>query len=214
MPVAQVPPTSRQQQRIITRQLILNAAIGKFAEAGFDAASLADIASQAGVKKALVQYHFSTKEQLWKESATLIWNERNQKLAEFIADEGDTDYQTRMRSAFVAIIEFTQTKPYWLWFMFHEGASNGDRLQWLIDNFISADYTLGQAFIIDYQARGLIRKGSPLQLIQLVSGALTYNLLVAPQTLRATQTDLTTTEAISEQVDLLLAMLTPGTPSR
>jgi len=98
--------------------------------------------------------------------------------------------------------------------MFHEGASNGDRLQWLIDNFISADYTLGQAFIIDYQARGLIRKGSPLQLIQLVSGALTYNLLVAPQTLRATQTDLTTTEAISEQVDLLLAMLTPGTPSR
>ncbi|RLA58652.1 MAG: hypothetical protein DRR04_10480 [Gammaproteobacteria bacterium] len=210
MPAAQAPATSRQQQRAHTRKLILNAAIENFSEAGFEAASLADIAGQAGVKKALVQYHFSTKEQLWKESATQVWTERNQQLAEFMADEGDTDYQLRMRNAFVATVEFTREKPYWLWFMFHEGASNGSRLQWLIDNFISEDYSLGQAFIRDYQALGLIRQGSPLQLIQLISGALTYNLLVAPQTLRATQTDLTSKEAIGEQVDLLLAMLTPS----
>jgi hypothetical protein len=107
------------------------------------------------------------------------------------------------------VVEFTRDKPQWLWFMFHEGATSSDRLQWLIDNFINDDYTHGQDFIRDYQARGLIRQGPPLQLIHLISGALTYNLLVAPQTLRATQQDLTSGKAISEQVDLLLAMLVP-----
>ena len=205
--------TSRQQQREQSRRRILSAAIDNFAQAGFEATSLGDIAKQAGVKKALVQYHFSTKEQLWQESATQIWGERNRQLEAFITDsnshQNKTNPQARMRNAFVAVVEFTRKHPQWLWFMFHEGAVSSERLQWLIDSFINDDYTQGQAFVRDYQARGLIRHGSPLQLIHLISGALTYNLLVAPQTLRATQHDLMNEDAISEQVDLLLAMLAP-----
>jgi len=213
VPAAQAQTTSRRQQREQTRKRILSAAIDNFSQAGFEASSLSDIAKQAGVKKALVQYHFSTKEQLWQESATMIWTERNQELAVFIADaasdQSSTDPQSRMRNAFVAVAKFTREKPQWLWFMFHEGAANGDRLQWLIDNFIGDDYAQGQAFIRDYQSRGLIRPGSPLQMINLISGALTFNLLVAPQTYRATHKDMTSEEAISEQVELLLEMLTP-----
>ena len=55
----------RQQQKEQTREQILEAAIDTFARLGFDGASLADIAAAAGVKKALVQYHFTTKDQLW-----------------------------------------------------------------------------------------------------------------------------------------------------
>jgi len=203
------PPQSRKQQRKDTQKRILDAAIELFAQAGFDAASLSDIAAHAGVKKALVQYHFATKELLWRESVTRVWTQRNRQLAEILAVQGSSDPQTRMRQAFVAVVKITRNKPYWLWFMFHEGAANGDRLQWLVDNFMNADYAQGQDFIRDYQARGLIRKGSPLQLIHLVSGALTYNLLVASQTLRATKQNLMSEEAIAEQVDLLLEMLTP-----
>jgi len=191
----------------------LAAAVDIFAQAGYEASSLADIANLAGIKKALVQYHFSTKTLLWQESARRIWTERNAELASFItvsaSDRDNADTQSRMRNAFIAVVRFTREKPQWLWFMFHEGAANGDRLQWLIDNFIGRDYVQGQAFIRDYQSRGLIRAGSPLQLINLISGALTYNLLVAPQTFRATRIDMTSEEAISEQVELLLNMLTP-----
>ncbi len=203
------PPPSRKQQREDTQRRILDAAIDIFAQAGFDASSLSGIAKQAGVKKALVQYHFATKELLWRESASQIWTERNLELAKYAATLEDGDPHLRMRNAFVAVVKITRNKPHWLWFMFHEGAANGERLQWLVDNFMNADYQQGQDFIRDYQARGLIRKGSALQLIHLVSGALTYNILVAPQTLRATRQDLMSEEAISEQVDLLLKMLTP-----
>lgn len=213
MPAAQAQNSSRQKQREQTQKRILMAAIDIFAEAGFEASSLADIAKRATVKKALVQYHFSTKDRLWQAAATHIWTERNKHLAGFVigaaSDQSSADPQSRMRNAFLAVVKFTREKPQWLWFMFHEGAVNGERLQWLIDNFIGEDYTQGQTFVRDYQARGLIRAGSPLQLINLISGALTYNLLVAPQTYRATDKDMTSEKALSEQVDLLLDMLAP-----
>ncbi len=202
-------PTARQRQRERTRARILDAAIGAFARSGFEAASLSDIARQAGVKKALVQYHFATKEQLWKEAAGRLWSERNARLAEVIDGAGDLDAAANMRRGFTALVEFTRENPEWLWFMFHEAAVDGERLQWLIDNFLREDYRLGELFVRRFQAEGLMREGSPLYLLLLISGALTYNLLVAAPTLRVTGTDLSSEASIAQQVSLLQSLLTP-----
>ena len=209
-----IPPqaalTQRQRQREETRSQILTAAIRAFARAGFEAASLAGIARAAGVKKALVQYHFSTKEQLWQEAARRLWNERNQRLAEVIATSDTTDANASMRQGFTALVEFIRENPEWLWFMFHEAAANGERLQWLIDNFLREDYQQGERFVKQFQASGQMREGTPLYLLHLISGALTYNLLVAPATLRATQTDLASQDSIARQVGLLQSLLVPA----
>jgi len=209
MKSSQTQPTYRQQRREQTRRQILVAAVKVFARAGFEAASLAKIASEAGVKKALVQYHFATKEQLWKDAATYLWTERNARLEEVIATSGKDDANADMRRGFTALVEFTRENPEWLWFMFHEAAANGDRLEWLIDNFLREDYRLGERFVRAFQASGQMREGESLYLLHLISGALTYNLLVAPQTLRVTGTDLATEESISRQVTLLQSLLAP-----
>lgn len=49
-----------------TRETILTAALDLFAQRGFDGASIADIAAVAQTPKSLLQYHFGTKEELWK----------------------------------------------------------------------------------------------------------------------------------------------------
>ena len=49
-----------------TRDTILAAALDAFAAKGFDGASIADIAAIAQVPKSLLQYHFGSKEELWK----------------------------------------------------------------------------------------------------------------------------------------------------
>ena len=206
---ASAEPNSRQKQREQTRGQILSAAAKVFARSGFDASSLADIAAQAGVKKALVQYHFSTKEQLWKEAATCLWQGRNAHLAQMIGDNCDDDLGERMRRGFTALVEYTRENPQWLWFMFHEAATKGPRLQWLTDQHLREDYRLGEKFITLFQQRGLIREGSPLHLLHLISGALTYNLLVAPQTQLVTGTDLASEESITRQVELLQSLLAP-----
>lgn len=203
--------TSRRQQREQTRDVILRAAIETFAQAGFEAASLAEIAKQAGVKKALVQYHFATKEELWQQSASQLWQQRNDYMAQFIrgSDAAAGDIAQKMGQGFTALIKFTRENPQWLWFMFHEAAVDGDRLQWLVENCLENDYLLGESFVKEFQQQGLIRKGSPQHLLHLISGALTYNLLVAPSTLRATGLDLASEDSIARQVKLLQDLLRP-----
>lgn len=209
MNTAQPELTSRQRQREQTRSQILAAAVKIFARSGFEAASLADIAKEAGAKKALVQYHFSTKEQLWKDAATGLWTARNSRLSDVLNDDCTEDFSIKMRRGFTTLVEFTRENPEWLWFMFHEAALKGPRLQWLIDNFLRDDYRLGEKFVSQFQEYGAMREGSPLHLLHLISGALTYNLLVAPQTQQVTGIDLASEESIAQQVSLLQSLLAP-----
>lgn len=202
-------PASRREQREQTRHRILGSAVDCFARSGFDAASLADIAQQAGVKKALVQYHFSTKEQLWRDAARHLWDERNDFLREALAELCNSEPTEKLRKGFTALVEFTRENPQWLWFMFHESSADGERLQWLIDHCLREDFPMGEQFVRQFQQQGLIRAGSPLHLLHLISGALTYNLLVAPLTLRVTGTDLSSEESIAQQVSLLQTLLAP-----
>lgn len=199
----------RQRQKAETQQRILAAATRVFARSGFDAASIAAIANEAGVKKALVQYHFPTKDVLWRASATKLLEDRNAKLAQYVQTASPADERDALKPAFVAVIEFTRSNPEWLWFIFHEAAGDSERRDWLIEHFLKNDYVMGEAFIKRCQSAGIIRRGSPLQLLHLISGALTYNLLVAPVTQSATGTDLATNRSIGQQVDLLLEMLAP-----
>ena len=202
-------PTSRELQRRQTRSQILQAAGTVFARAGFDAASLAEIAEVAGVKKALVQYHFSTKDQLWRDTAAHIWEQRNTHMAQSLAATDTRDALATMRRGFTALVEFTHEQPEWLWFMFHEAAGGGERQEWLVENCLKADYQTGESFVREFQDRGLIRQGPAMHLLHLISGALTYNLLVAPSTLLATGLDLGSRKSIDEQVSLLQELLAP-----
>jgi len=208
-PATSEAPSSRERQRLQTRSLILSAAIDRFARSGFEATSLAEVAERAGVKKALVQYHFSTKQQLWKDAALLIWQQRNDSMSARLETDETISPAEQMRRGFIALIEFSLANPEWLWFMFHEAAVNGERQAWLLENCMASDYQLGEAFVRQFQSLGLIRAGSPMQRLHLISGALTYNLLVAPTTLKATGLDLSSSEAINEQVALLQALLHP-----
>ncbi len=200
---------SRQRQREQTRWQILSAAAEVFARSGFEAASLAEIADRAGVKKALVQYHFSTKEQLWKDAAAFTWSERDAYLADALAVGTRGSADDDLRRGFTALVEFTREHPNWLWFMFHEAAAESERLDWLIEHCMRRDYVLGEKFVRHFQDLGLIRQGPPIHLLHLISGALTYNLLVAPSTKKITGVDLAAEAEIAEQVALLSGMLRP-----
>lgn len=209
-PLQAVPDNSRRaKQRTQTRRQILEAAVIVFAKLGFEASSLAEVASRAEVTKALVQYHFPTKEQLWQSSARLLWQERNACLEIYFAEHPEVDFNSNMRQAFTALMKFTRERPQWLWFMFHEAASGDGRMQWLVEELVRDDYLVGEKLIRHYQELGLVRPGPPLMLLQVITSALTHNLLVAPITLQATGVELSSGAGIQQQVDLLLELITP-----
>ncbi len=203
----------RSQRRERTRKKILLAAVRIFAGQGFDAASMGAIASRAGMKKALVQYHFETKLKLWQESVNLLWDEMHSlaeslpKLGPQLSVEQERD---QIREAFRAIIRFAKQHPDWVGIMFREAATPGPRLDWLVENHLGKDINDGVEFVTLAQSHGLLPAGSALHILHIISGALTYILLVAPLTKRATGVDLTVDESLDTTVDMLLTMLNPA----
>lgn len=202
----------RAQRRERTRRKILQAAVRVFAELGFEAASMGTIAARAGMKKALVQYHFETKLKLWQCSVDFIWLELRQlenRLPRLNSQANAEQERALIREVFRSIIRFAKDHPDWVGIMFREASAPGPRLDWLVEQHLRQDLADGVAFVELAQAHGLLPPGSALHILHIISGALTYILLVAPLSKKASGVDLTTEESLDTTVDLLLAMLNP-----
>jgi len=92
-----------------TREALLNAASRLFASRGFDAVTVAEVAQEAGVNKALINYHFGGKLKLYRTIVRDMFAELldrveplrhdtrppDELLREFIAIVGDTAHSRR-----------------------------------------------------------------------------------------------------------------------
>src|SRR4051812_5849599 len=76
---------TRERRLERTRALLLDAAEEVFAEKGFMAASLDDIASAAGYTKGAIYKHFSTKEDLFLAVSDRYWRRYFDNFAEVLA---------------------------------------------------------------------------------------------------------------------------------
>jgi AcrR family transcriptional regulator len=70
------------------RAAILDAALGVFAERGYHASSIDDIAREGGISKALIYEHFSSKQELYKELLEQHAGVLFERLAAGIAEAG------------------------------------------------------------------------------------------------------------------------------
>jgi AcrR family transcriptional regulator len=196
----------RQQQRLATRSKILEAAASVFAELGFDAASMGEIAKRGALKKALVQYHFETKEQLWKDTVDKLWQERKTALPSLNTNHAVDDKQL-LNSVLKQIILFAREQPKWVYIMFRESSGKGERLDWFIEHYMREDYDNSIRFVESFQQRGLLPTGSPYHLTHIICGALTYVLFIAPMSTKVTGVDPTSDSAIDGLVAMLASLL-------
>ena len=199
---------ARDKQKHQTQQRILKAAIEGFSEYGFDGCSLAEVAKRSNSKKALIQYHFGTKEELWKQAIGQLWREMRSILPHYLSQTPNEVGATQLRFVFRQIIRFARDNPGWLGIMFREAATPGPRLDWFINTYLEQDFREGTEFIQQAQQHGLLPPGSALHLLHIISGALTYVLVVAPLTERATGIKISSDESLDTLVDLLSQLLT------
>ncbi len=83
---------TRKRNPEATRNAILDAAEALFVAKGFAAASLSEIAREAGVTKSLIHHHFGSKEALWdqcKKRRMSHYAELQRSLLEGRAEDGD-----------------------------------------------------------------------------------------------------------------------------
>ena len=78
---------------VTTKERILNVAIDLFAQKGFDAISLREIAEAAGIRKATLYYYFTTKDEILEQILKYVMESWNQSKVGKWSDSDDVEAQ-------------------------------------------------------------------------------------------------------------------------
>lgn len=138
------------------RELILVAALGAFAEDGFDGATTRDIAARAGVSLGLLRYYFGGKTELWKAAVDRAFAELGAGLDAAIADPSVTDDDERIRRMLRDHVRFVARNPAWVRMMHEEGKRRGPRMRWLVDRHVKPLYQAMGGLVAAAQRRGTV----------------------------------------------------------
>jgi AcrR family transcriptional regulator len=84
-------PATRAEQRDAARKSAMDAATEIFARHGFEGGSINDIASQSGVSKQNLLYHFASKEALWQACVDRLFAQVDAFMAEAFAPNARSD---------------------------------------------------------------------------------------------------------------------------
>jgi TetR/AcrR family transcriptional regulator len=163
-------PKRREQQRAIeTRQMILEAALSEFAERGFDAASIRNIAMRIGLQHPLITYHYRTKEILWKAVAESAFAEIRKMWDEGPEDKNLSPMES-LRAKYSALLRFTVAHPDFHHFMLRESRPGNPRLPWLVNTILLPAMKRLLPQIQLAQQRNELPKGNPVLIHYMLVG--------------------------------------------
>lgn len=201
-----------QDDKHSSRQEILNAAATLFSEQGYNGTSFAAVAKASYQSKALVQYHFSSKENLWKSAVRFLWEQRNNALPryldeQFLAQLDDEAQNQMIRQLCCGLIRFTADNPQWMKIMYLECSIPGPRLDWMVSEFIQQDLASGIALVELAQQRHLLPPADPMSVLYILGGTVIHYVSVAPITQRAMGIDPFCNEQVDRYVDNFIRIL-------
>ena len=137
MPDTPLARTRRQQQRSLdTRDALLRTAITAFSEKGFDGISVRQLEEGAGVKRGLVAYHFSDKEQLWRAAVEQVFNALREDFLGRVVALGDVAPTEAARAMVRAFVRYSAAHPQLNRLMMQECTSDSWRVACLVDDYI------------------------------------------------------------------------------
>lgn len=205
----------RQGRSIETRANILAAATGEFADLGFNGATTRSIAERAGVRHALVIYHFETKLGVWQAVMrnVLSWFHTAFN-AQIEAFRDDMDAVTRLEALQAAFIRMAAAHPELHWLMSHEAGAGGDRLDWLLDNLVGANFTLFQDLIVEAQQLGRYVAGDALHLHYIFLGAAARIFMLSSEVEKVTGRSPFEDEFVEEHIRLCRSLFFRDPPAK
>jgi TetR/AcrR family transcriptional regulator len=138
----QADPSRRRAHRPIIRQQLVEAAVDEFAARGFDGASTRAIAARVGAHQPQINYHFASKEALWRAAIGHLFGLLHVELdavglsLDTIRELTPGELAERFGEAIRRFVRFAAGHPELNRIMIHEGCTATDRLRWLTDQHV------------------------------------------------------------------------------
>lgn len=132
-----------------------------FAEHGFEAMSVRELARELGVSHNLIPQRIGSKERLWFEAVDRGFGALAVALAEAIQEQADeADDVMRLRALVVRFIEANARRPALLRIINQEATSPGPRLDHLFSQYIEPVRDFGSELLRRLEADGKVRSAN------------------------------------------------------
>ena len=149
----------------------------EFARNGFAGASTRAIAVRAGAHQPQINYHFSSKEALWRAVVDDLFTQ----LSSFLEPEGTfEDPVDEFRQWVLGLVLFSAERPELSRLIMHEAASYNDRMNWLVDTFARPFVDRRDRTWAELKARGLTQDIDDLLAESTLLGAITIPFALMP----------------------------------
>jgi len=127
-------PRRRQARSAATREALLDAALSEFAAHGFEGASTRSIATAAGTHQPQINYHFESKDELWRAAVDHLFAQLDDAVGRHLRElppaSGDRARFARGLRAFVrAAAELPELNR----IMVQEATIDSERLNWIVE---------------------------------------------------------------------------------
>lgn len=190
-----------------TRERILAAALDLFADRSFEGATTREIAARAGVTQPLLNYHFSSKDELWRAGVDALFEKLNDALT--AREEGlrGVDELTTARLVVREFILFSARHPHLHRIAMQEGKSDSPRMDWLVERHIRPLYDDTTARFARLVERGKMPPIAPAHLYYILIGAGPTIFVLAPECQRLAGVNPLDDDVIEVHADAVVALL-------
>jgi TetR/AcrR family transcriptional regulator len=190
-----------------TRERILDAALGVFADRSFEGATTREIAARAGVTQPLLNYHFSSKDELWRAAVDRLFAALNDAMNERTAGLRGVDELTTARLLVREFVYFSARNPQLHRIITAESKTDGPRMDWLVERHVRPLYEVTTAQFARLREQGHLPAIAPAHLYYIVTGAGPTMFVLAPECRRLSGIDPFSDDVIEAHADAVTTLL-------
>ncbi len=164
-----------------TRERILVAALDLFADRSYEGATTREIAARAGVSQPSLNYHFRTKDELWRAAVGRLFSELDTALLTRAEGLRGVDDLTTAKLVIREFITFSAANPQLHRIITQESKGEGERIDWLVDEHIRPLYETATGMFRRLVAQGAVPDIPVALLYYILTGAGPTIFVLAPE---------------------------------
>ena len=207
MPTTKESPRATRPSGDAARDRIVAAATDLFSERSYDGATTRDIAARAGVTQPLVNYHFRSKEELWRTAVDALFDRLSNTMYERTHGLRGVDVITTAKLLVREFIVFSARNPQLHRIIMQESKADGPRMDYLVDRHVRPIYERTFAMFESLASAGAMPDIPAAHLYYILTGAGPTMFVLAPECRRLTSLDPLSDDVIEAHADAVCRLL-------
>jgi TetR/AcrR family transcriptional regulator len=178
-----------------------------FSELSFDGARTRDIAARAGVTQPLLNYHFRSKDELWRSAVDRLFATLNGVLTDRVEGLRGVDELTVARLMVREFVFFSAAHPQLHRIITQECKTDGPRMDWLVDHHVRPLYEMTTALLTGLGEQGHVPDIPAPHLYYILTGAAPTMFVLGPEVRRLAGIDPQDPDVIEAHADAVTRLL-------